>query len=118
MPSSRCAKVVSGTFVAGPEPVPAGGASVPAAEAPGKPDAYVAIPSPMVGTFYAAPDAESPPYVTVEFAVQPETVVCIVEAMKVMNEIKAEAKGVITAALIENAKPVEFGQPLFKLRPA
>jgi biotin carboxyl carrier protein len=50
--------------------------------------------------------------------VNPETVVCIIEAMKVMNEIKAEAKGVITQVLIENAKPIEFGQPLFKLRPA
>ena len=50
--------------------------------------------------------------------VNPETVVCIIEAMKVMNEIKAEVKGVITQVLVENAKPVEFGQPLFKVRPA
>jgi len=49
--------------------------------------------------------------------VNPETVVCIIEAMKVMNEIKAEAKGVITQCLLENGKPVEFGQPLFKIRP-
>ena len=49
--------------------------------------------------------------------VTPDTVVCIIEAMKVMNEIKAEARGVITQALIENAKPVEFGQPMFKIRP-
>ncbi len=49
--------------------------------------------------------------------VNPETVVCIIEAMKVMNEIKAEAKGIITQVLVENAKPVEFGQPLFKIRP-
>ena len=49
--------------------------------------------------------------------VNPDTVVCIIEAMKVMNEIKAEAKGVVTEVLVENAKPVEFGQPLFKLRP-
>jgi biotin carboxyl carrier protein len=49
--------------------------------------------------------------------VNPETVVCIIEAMKVMNEIKAEARGVITQVLVENAKPVEFGQPLFKIRP-
>ena len=50
--------------------------------------------------------------------VNPETVVCIIEAMKVMNEIKAEAKGVITQVMVENAKPVEFGQPLFKVRPS
>jgi len=49
--------------------------------------------------------------------VSPESVVCIIEAMKVMNEIKAEAKGIITQVLVENAKPVEFGQPLFKIRP-
>jgi acetyl-CoA carboxylase biotin carboxyl carrier protein len=75
------------------------------------------IKSPMIGTFYRAPSPESAPYVEVGTEVNPETVVCIIEAMKVMNEIKAEAKGVITQALVENAKPVEFGQPLFKIRP-
>ncbi len=76
------------------------------------------IKSPMIGTFYRAPSPESAPYVEVGTEVQPDTVVCIIEAMKVMNEIKAEAKGVITQVLVENAKPVEFGQPLFKLKPA
>jgi acetyl-CoA carboxylase biotin carboxyl carrier protein len=75
------------------------------------------IKSPMIGTFYRAPSPEAAPYIEVGAEVNPETVVCIIEAMKVMNEIKAEAKGVITQALIENAKPVEFGQALFKLRP-
>ncbi len=75
------------------------------------------IKSPMIGTFYRAPSPESASYVDVGTEVNPDTVVCIIEAMKVMNEIKAEAKGVITQVLIENAKPVEFGQPLFKLRP-
>jgi acetyl-CoA carboxylase biotin carboxyl carrier protein len=75
------------------------------------------IKSPMIGTFYRAPSPEAGPYVEVGTEVSPETVVCIIEAMKVMNEIKAEAKGVITQVLIENAKPVEFGQPLFKIRP-
>jgi len=75
------------------------------------------IKSPMIGTFYRAPSPESAPYVEVGTEVHPETVVCIIEAMKVMNEIKAEAKGVITQVLVENAKPVEFGQPLFKVRP-
>jgi acetyl-CoA carboxylase biotin carboxyl carrier protein len=74
------------------------------------------IVSPMVGTFYrsAAPDA--PPYVEIGQEVEPETVVCIIEAMKVMNEIKAEVKGVITDIVAENAKPVEFGQKLFAVR--
>lgn len=75
------------------------------------------IKSPMIGTFYRAPSPESGNYVEIGTEVNPDTVVCIIEAMKVMNEIKAEAKGVITQVLVENAKPVEFGQALFKLRP-
>ena len=75
------------------------------------------IKSPMIGTFYRTPSPESASYVEVGTEVNPDTVVCIIEAMKVMNEIKAEAKGVITQILLENAKPVEFGQPLFKIRP-
>ncbi len=75
------------------------------------------IKSPMIGTFYRSPSPESAPYVDIGSEVNPETVVCIIEAMKVMNEIKAEAKGVVTQILVENAKPVEFGQPLFKIRP-
>lgn len=76
------------------------------------------IKSPMVGTFYRAPTPEAAPYVDIGAEVGPETVVCIVEAMKVMNEIKAEARGVITQVLVENGKPIEFGQPLFRLRPS
>ncbi len=75
------------------------------------------IKSPMIGTFYRSPSPESGSYVEIGSEVNPDTVVCIIEAMKVMNEIKAEVKGVITQALVENAKPVEFGQPLFKIRP-
>jgi acetyl-CoA carboxylase biotin carboxyl carrier protein len=78
----------------------------------------VDIKSPMIGTFYRAPSPEAGNYVEVGASVTPETVVCIIEAMKVMNEIKAEVKGVVTQVLVENAKPVEFGQPLFKVRPA
>ncbi len=74
------------------------------------------IKSPMIGTFYRSPSPESAPYIEVGMEVNPDTVVCIIEAMKVMNEIKAEAAGVISQALVENAKPVEFGQPLFKLK--
>ena len=75
------------------------------------------IKSPMIGTFYRSPSPESAPYVDIGSEVNPESVVCIIEAMKVMNEIKAEVRGVVTQALVENAKPVEFGQPLFKIRP-
>jgi acetyl-CoA carboxylase biotin carboxyl carrier protein len=75
------------------------------------------IKSPMIGTFYRAPSPESANYIEVGSEVGPETVVCIIEAMKVMNEIKAEMRGIITHVLVDNAKPVEFGQPLFKIRP-
>ncbi len=77
----------------------------------------VEIKSPMIGTFYRAPSPEAGHYAEIGTEVSPDTVVCIIEAMKVMNEIKAEAKGVITQVCVENAKPVEFGQPLFKIRP-
>ena len=75
------------------------------------------IVSPMVGTFYRAPSPDSPPYVEVGQEVNEETVVCIIEAMKVMNEIKAEVTGVIVEVLAQNGKPVEFGKPLFSVRP-
>jgi len=78
----------------------------------------VEVKSPMIGTFYRAPSPEAANYVEMGTEVTPDTVVCIIEAMKVMNEIKAEVKGVITQVLVENAKPVEFGQPLFKVRPS
>ena len=78
----------------------------------------VDIKSPMIGTFYRTPSPESAAYVEVGTEVTPETVVCIIEAMKVMNEIKAEVKGVVTQILVDGGKPVEFGQPLFKVRPS
>jgi acetyl-CoA carboxylase biotin carboxyl carrier protein len=76
------------------------------------------INSPMVGTFYAAPAPDSPDYVGVGTVVNAETIVCIIEAMKVMNEIKAELSGTITEILAETGKPVEFGKPLFRIRPS
>jgi acetyl-CoA carboxylase biotin carboxyl carrier protein len=76
------------------------------------------IKSPMIGTFYRSPSPESASYVEVGTEINSESVVAIIEAMKVMNEIKAELKGVITQILVENGKPVEFGQPLFKIRPS
>ena len=77
----------------------------------------IEIKSPMIGTFYRSPSPEAGAYVEVGTEVNPDTVVCIIEAMKVMNEIKAEVKGVITQIVVESAKPVEFGQPMFKVRP-
>jgi acetyl-CoA carboxylase biotin carboxyl carrier protein len=92
-------------------------AAAPAALASAAPATDVKhIASPMVGTFYRSPSPDAPPYVEVGQEVDAETVVCIIEAMKVMNEIKAEVKGVVTEIVAENAKPVEFGQKLFAVR--
>jgi acetyl-CoA carboxylase biotin carboxyl carrier protein len=102
-------------------PFPAGvlssGTGTTAVQTPPGGVSELEIKSPMIGTFYRAPSPEAAPYVDIGSEVNPDTVVCIIEAMKVMNEIKAEAKGVVTQVLVENAKPVEFGQPLFKIRP-
>ena len=77
-----------------------------------------AIETPMVGTFYRSPAPDAAPYVEVGDTVGEDTVVCIVEAMKVMNEIKAGLRGTIAEVLVENAQPVEFGQPLFRVKPS
>jgi acetyl-CoA carboxylase biotin carboxyl carrier protein len=90
--------------------------SAPAAAVAAAPESGPTINSPMVGTLYLAPSPESPNYAPVGTEVNPDTVVCIIEAMKVMNEIKAEVKGVITEILGENGKPVEFGKPLFRIK--
>ena len=78
--------------------------------------AHKEIVSPMVGTFYSAPSPESAPFVEAGAEITADTVVCVIEAMKVMNEIKAEVSGVIVEVLVENGKPVQFGQLLFKVR--
>ncbi len=78
----------------------------------------VAIVSPMVGTFYSAADPESPPFISVGSSVGSETVVCIVEAMKVFSEIKAECSGKVERVLAKNGEAVEYGQKLFLVRPS
>jgi len=77
----------------------------------------VEIKSPIVGTFYATPSPDSEPYVDIGSEVSPQKVVCIIEAMKVMNEIKAETGGTIVEILVTNGQAVEYGQVLFKVRP-
>lgn len=76
------------------------------------------VSAPMVGTFYKAPSPDAAPYVSVEDKVTADTVVCLIEAMKVMNEIKAGTEGVITEVLVENGSAVEYGHPLFRIEPA
>ncbi len=85
---------------------------------PAKPKDTVEIISPMVGTFYRAPAPEAEPFVSVGQEVNEETVVCIIEAMKVMNEITSKVHGEVVAVLVENGEPVEFGQPLMLVKPA
>ncbi len=90
--------------------------SVEAVQEPGA-DNLVSIDSPVVGTFYRAPAPGATPFVEVGSVVEPGTTVCIVEAMKIMNEIEAEARGRVVRILAENAQPVEYGQKLFLLEP-
>ena len=89
-----------------------GGPSVPQSA-----EDLVEIKSPIVGTFYATPTPDSEPYVELGTQVEPQTVVCVVEAMKVMNEIKAETSGAIAEILVTNGQAVEYGQALFRVRP-
>jgi acetyl-CoA carboxylase biotin carboxyl carrier protein len=92
-------------------------AATPSAPKPPAEDAgdTIVIKSPMVGTFYTSPSPEAPAFVKVGDRVGPETTVCIIEAMKVFNEIPAEVSGTIVAVLVNRGDPVEFGQPLFKV---
>jgi acetyl-CoA carboxylase biotin carboxyl carrier protein len=80
-------------------------------------EGLVDIKSPIVGTFYATPSPDSAPYVEIGSEVNPQTVVCIIEAMKVMNEIKAETSGTIAQVLVNNGQAVEYGQVLFRVKP-
>jgi acetyl-CoA carboxylase biotin carboxyl carrier protein len=76
-----------------------------------------AIESPMVGTFYATPGPDKPPFVSVGSKIGPDTTVCLIEAMKIFNEIKAETSGTVEEVLVKSGQPVEFGQPLYRIRP-
>ena len=105
LPAAAAAPVAAPVATAAPAPAPA-----PAAEGP-------EVKSPMIGTFYRKPSPDADSYVEVGSVVEPDTVVCIIEAMKVMNEIKAEVKGTIAEVLVEEGKPVEYGQALFRIEP-
>lgn len=97
---------------AAPAATPGAAAAPPADEA-----GLIRIESPMVGTFYTSPNPDSPVFVDVGTKVGAETVVCIIEAMKIFNEIKAECSGTIQRVLVKNGQAVEFGQPLFLVKP-
>jgi acetyl-CoA carboxylase biotin carboxyl carrier protein len=116
--------IVAALPMVGPQvttpPVPGGiGVSLPPTQpqAPQKEENLAEIKSPIVGTFYATPSPDSGPYVEIGSQVTPQTVVCVIEAMKVMNEIKAETSGTIVEVLVTNGQAVEYGQVLFRVRP-
>jgi len=109
--------IISPPATVSPSPTTAVSNSPPAAVPPTtETTALKDIVSPMVGTFFRAGSPDAPPFVDVGKTVTEETVVCIIEAMKVMNEIKAETSGVIAEVVAENGKPVQFGQVLFRVR--
>ncbi|SFV35301.1 acetyl-CoA carboxylase biotin carboxyl carrier protein [Thermoflavifilum thermophilum] len=97
-----------------PAPQPA---AQPAAPASAKEENYITIKSPMIGTFYRSPSPDKPPFVNVGDEIKPGQVVCIIEAMKLFNEIESEVSGRIVKVLVEDASPVEFDQPLFLVEP-
>jgi acetyl-CoA carboxylase biotin carboxyl carrier protein len=113
------------TAIAQPATIPTAAApaaapvvTTPAAAAPAKADNLITIKSPMVGTFYRTPNPDSPSFVNVGDDVKPGKVVCIIEAMKLFNEIESEISGKIVKVLVDNATPVEYDQPLFLVEPA
>jgi acetyl-CoA carboxylase biotin carboxyl carrier protein len=114
-------KKEQGQIVSSPIAAAPAHAVVPAAHAKEEAkedEGVVAIPSPMVGTFYRSPSPESPSFVEVGDEVEPGKVVCIIEAMKLFNEIESEVRGKIIKILAENGKPVEYGQKLFLIKKA
>ena len=118
-------EVTVAPVAAAPAPVAQPAAAAPQAAAPAASDAPASAPasggsgnfitSPTIGTFYTKPDPADPPFVKVGDAVQKDTVVCLIEAMKVFNQIPAEKAGKIAKILVEEGEPVDFGQPLFEL---
>jgi acetyl-CoA carboxylase biotin carboxyl carrier protein len=112
------ARPAPATAAAGPGQLnePAAAPSKPAAAAPSAPEDHV-VKSPIVGTFYTSPSPDAPSFVKVGDHVSKGQVICIVEAMKLMNEIEADVTGTLTRVLVENNQPVEYGQPLFAIRP-
>ncbi len=89
-----------------------------AAEEAAPPSHWVEVTAPIVGTFYGAPAPDAPPYVKAGDRVEPGAVLCIIEAMKLMNEIEAETSGVVREILVRNEEPVEYGQVLFRIEPS
>jgi len=117
-PPAVMAPIISPPLLAASQPTPS--ESAPAIEPAGAPEPRGGgneVKSPMVGTFYSAPEPGSKPYVSVGSRVSKGQILCIIEAMKIMNEIESEVTGVVTEVLASDAQPVEYGQPLFRIDP-
>ncbi len=103
---------------AAPAPAPVAAAPAPAAPAANEEDKYITVKSPMIGTFYRSPSPDKPVFVEVGQQIKPGDAVCIIEAMKLFNEIEAEVSGKIVKVLVDDATPVEYDQPLFLVDPS
>lgn len=111
------AEALTGPIVVEREKVPGAQGIIPQ-EPPEKAQVKtVEIKAPMVGTFYRAPSPEAAPFIEIGQVIEPGQVICVIEAMKLMNEIKSELKAKVLEALVDNAEPVEFGQPMFLVEP-
>jgi acetyl-CoA carboxylase biotin carboxyl carrier protein len=110
---ARLALRLAGVVAPAPAPAPAAAASAPAPATPAEAGALVK--APMVGTFYRSAKPGAPPFVDVGDKVRKGQVLCILEAMKLMNEIESDAEGTVAAILVDNGRPVQFGQPLFRI---
>ncbi len=114
LPSVPTAVPVSQPVAPVPTPLPA---PPPPAVAPGSGESLLEITSPMVGTFYRAPAPDEPPFINVGDRIRSGQTVCIIEAMKLMNELESEVSGEVVEILLQNGEPVEFNQPLIRIRP-
>ena len=98
-------------------PIPAGSPAAPGSGLPKEDDNVILVKSPIVGTYYDSPSPTAAPFVKAGDVVEPKHVLCIIESMKLMNEIEAEVAGTVVAKLVENGRPVEYGEALFRIRP-
>jgi acetyl-CoA carboxylase biotin carboxyl carrier protein len=114
---ARGAKVVQPTVVAAGPPPPVAAVATPDPGAPLSSD-YLDVTSPFVGSFYCSPTPDAPPFVQAGSVVRPGQTLCIIEAMKLMNEIEAECSGTVTEVFAQNGKSVEYGQKLFRIKKA
>jgi acetyl-CoA carboxylase biotin carboxyl carrier protein len=116
-PQGMMQVVPAGAYAAAPAPNPSPATAAPQSVSGEPAEKLLVIKSPTVGTFYSSPSPDDPAFVSIGSRVTADTIVCIVEAMKVFNQIPAEVNGTIVEILVGNGDPVEFGQPLFRVRP-